>query len=160
MSGTPSSGSGDPPTLRVESVHAAVERDSGQLANFVGLTWANRKEWMHRRVDSLTFVNAETVRVGIRFDLTIPHTAPEIGDPSRCRTVRLVPLTVLNKQELTQHFSLRDGSGQAVPRLHSETAAAIAGEMLVMLCGRVLEREHQRNNHDAGLPERTPSYVG
>jgi hypothetical protein len=70
--------------------------------------------WIHRRVESVDFVDDRVVRRRVSFDLTVP--AELEGTPIDERTLPFVPLTLLRKGPL-RNFDLDDADGVPIPVL-------------------------------------------
>ncbi|MER5638806.1 hypothetical protein ABT095_17815 [Kitasatospora sp. NPDC002227] len=115
----------------------------------LGLTWSKRAEWMHRRVDSVVFSDHKTVRVHASIDLSIPGTAPKAPCPpgQTCDVtglgaapVRVLPIALLGKHELSMSFDLLDESDRSLPRLRAEKSAELSVECLLALASAILTR--------------------
>jgi hypothetical protein len=108
----------------------------------------NPARGIHRRVESIAFIDDRSVRRHVSVDFTLPDfflTSPyESGPPP----IHLAPLALLAKAPL-RHFDLIDEEGRSLPMLtraqNSRVAAAVlignAGALLRTRHGRTLERE-------------------
>jgi hypothetical protein len=75
-------------------------------------TWVSSQRWVHRRVETITFLDERRVRRDVSVDLTVPEHAPSI-EPRPGRAVRLLPLAIMRKRTLV-NFDLRDREGHAL----------------------------------------------
>lgn len=96
----------------------------------VGLATAllvvRRQEWLHRRVESVTWEDQDVIRRSISVDFTLPHWAPEYLKVSVSkRTPIAIPITLLRKGVLT-HVNLSDEGNDAVPLLSGTQVGALA----------------------------------
>lgn len=116
------------------SLESALKPEAiGYVGSAMWLAWATRSDWIHRRVDSVEFMDAETMRVHASIDFTVPEGMPVIGDQIAGRSRVMVPLTVLRKDEPVFHFDLLDEAGGTISKLRAQDAAAVGGEILVSL---------------------------
>jgi hypothetical protein len=70
--------------------------------------------WVHRRVESVSFLDHRTVRRRVSVDFTVPESAPRLSmDGSE---FRIVPLTIMRRKSLVR-FDLRDEHDATVPLL-------------------------------------------
>lgn len=102
-----------------------------------GLLTSERR-WVHRRVETISLLSAETARRTVSVDFTVPSRLARLlrlpgGD-------YLVPLATLQKQPL-RHFDLRDETGGSVPLLGREHNGMIAAKLLESAVDLALRRE-------------------
>jgi hypothetical protein len=88
--------------------------------------------WVHRRVESISLEDPETIRRRVSVDFTLFSDLPPLittgdGDP-----LFFVPLTLLRKQPLVD-FDLRDEEGRALPLLTREWNGSLAAATLGVL---------------------------
>jgi hypothetical protein len=97
----------------------------------------NFKRWIHRRVESKSFLDEVRMLHRTSLDFTIPQA--DLPALSTDRSIRLVPLLLLSKTKL-RRFDLRDEQGRALPALSLQQNARIAAECLAALyelaCGQ------------------------
>lgn len=117
-------------TSSPESLHAAPlasEPDwpiAGTAFARLLLGW---REWVHRRVETITFLDQTVARREVSIDFTLP----EVKAPLRSEQgdLLLVPLTRLLKRTLT-NFDLADESGKSLPMLSRDEHKELATETL------------------------------
>lgn len=107
----------------------------------------NPARWIHRRVESIEFIDDRSVRRNVSVDFTLPRfflTSPYRPGPP---PIHLAPLALLAKEPL-RHFDLTDENGRSLPLLtrtqnNRVAAAALIANAGVLLhrYGRTLERE-------------------
>jgi hypothetical protein len=99
----------------------------------IGLsTWwllTNGSLWIHRRVESVTFVDDTTVRRQMSIDFTLPTQLGFLRPPSGSDAV-FVPLALLKKRKL-KNFDVWDEAGKKLPVLTTRENGEIAGCYLV-----------------------------
>lgn len=123
-----------PTPSRFGSLEVALRPENiGYVGSTLWLVWATRAGWMNRRVDSVDFMDAETLRIHASIDFTLPIGLPPIGGPSPDREWFIVPLMILKKDKHIFHFDLVDEVGRTLSKLRAEDAASLGGEMLVSL---------------------------
>ncbi len=84
--------------------------------------------WVHRRTETLTFVDDKTVNQHVTVDFTIPEQVPgHVGVDSEL--LPLVPLSLLRKRAL-RHFDLRDAGRTALPLLDTIETTQLAERAL------------------------------
>jgi hypothetical protein len=105
-------------------------------------TWVASKQWVHRRVETIAFVDERRVRRQVSVDLTVPEQAPCI-EPRPGRVVRVLPVAIMRKRTLV-NFDLRDGQGRALMLLSLRQNQRLTFTLLRAwartLTGRPLER--------------------
>jgi hypothetical protein len=97
-----------------------------------------RRDWIHRRVESLTFPSPAS-RI-FRRDVSIDFTIPEIRSVKEGRAPEryYVPLSVLRKWPPLLKLDLRTGAGVAIPLLTREQNAVVDGALLRQLAEELL----------------------
>ncbi len=108
--------------------------DEQTAASFATALWTMR-DWVHRRVETVTFVDADTVQRQISLDFTAPAYLPQVVDGEVITT--LVPMAYLAKSPITS-LDVRDAAGAAVSVLTTEqngtlSAAAVRSVALALL---------------------------
>lgn len=93
-------------------------------------------DWMHRRVESVTFYSHVAAHKHISIDLSIPALAPRISQGSA--NTRLLPLSILRKEPL-RRFSLRDEAGNSVPVLTTRENGELIATGLVAWASSILQ---------------------
>lgn len=90
------------------------------------LSW---REWVHRRVEVINFVDQTVARRTVSVDFTIPNVTPPMrsGD----QELLVVPVTRLRKRTLT-NFDLVDESGRSVPMFTRPQRKRLATEALFL----------------------------
>lgn len=96
----------------------------------------NSHQWVHRRVESVTFQDDRTVRRRVSADFSIPRSAPRVRVDAQ--QFSLIPLTLLRKRTLV-NFDLRDEDGKAIPLLSLRQTQALTKSMLRAWAKAVLE---------------------
>jgi hypothetical protein len=84
-------------------------------------------EWLHRRVETISFVDTVTVRRKVSLDLTLGRHTPEMKVGSVA--VRLVALALFEKRTLTS-LDVFDEAGRTLPVLTTRQNGALAGHIL------------------------------
>jgi hypothetical protein len=111
--------------------------------------------WVHRRVERVEFIDAESFRRSESVDFTIPDWLP--GPPD------IVPLTLIRKTEVVEgerdrtiplkSLSVRDDQGRALRVLASDENRRIGFMMLYLLAQDVLDRAELGSIHDELWPK-------
>lgn len=89
------------------------------------------REWIHRRVESLTFLDGTTFMRKVSLDFTIPAKCPQLSVPGGA-TYSLAPVSLLKKKPLVE-FSLRGPNDSTMFNLTAEQNGAISLAALVAL---------------------------
>jgi hypothetical protein len=92
---------------------------------------------VHRRVDTVTFLDSNRVARRTSIDFTIPKRRFLPVEFRTGRSIAFIPLTLLSKRVL-RNFDLRDAAGVALPTLTQDQNGAIAAAMLRQEARRVL----------------------
>lgn len=81
-------------------------------------------EWVHRRVETVTFVDASSIRrkVSVDFDVPDDRARPREGPP-------LIPLTLLEKRTLVD-LDVRDEAGASCPVLNADENGFVTWSLL------------------------------
>jgi hypothetical protein len=112
-------------------------------------------DWVHRRVESVTFTDVSTVRRRVSVDFTLPHGLPAVTKPDGKR-IQLVPLTLLAKRRL-RRFDLRDEQGRSLPLLTATQNGAVATAMLEALAESIL-RDGELNDEVRSILQRIAAH--
>lgn len=92
----------------------------------MALSW---REWVHRRVEVISFVDQTIARRTVSIDFTLPDVTPPMRSSEQ--DLLVVPLTRLRKRTLT-NFDLVDEGGRAVPMFTRPQRKRLATEALFM----------------------------
>ena len=110
-----------------------AQRRIGSMNALLVLRW---HEWIHRRVEVLTFEDEDVVRRSNSVDFTVPSWYfKEVDARDSVRAV--LPLTLLRKGTLV-NFILRDECDCALPLLSTEQNGAVAEATLLSMAEAVL----------------------
>lgn len=99
----------------------------------------NRKRWIHRQVETLTFLDADRMARRVSVDLTVPRLRGLGVDPEGQPSVVYLPVALLNRQVM-ENFDMRDELGDALPCLTLVQHDAIVLSMLSALSLDALEQ--------------------
>jgi hypothetical protein len=102
-------------------------------------------EWVHRRVESVSFRDDRTVRRRVSVDFSVPAAAPVLV-VNGCR-YRLLPLTIMRRKSLV-NFDLRDEADASVPLLGLRQNQAVTHALAEAWACAVLDVD------DLDVPER------
>jgi len=96
-------------------------------------------EWVHRRVESITFIDENRIRRRVSVDFTLPDLPRELLRTTRIRgkSAAYVPLTLLRKRTVV-NFDLHDEDGRSLPLLSRRQNNAVGATMLCLLAEAVL----------------------
>ena len=115
------------------------------------------KRWVRRRVESISYETATSVRRRVSVDLRL---IPELfGSPVvswGAEKVHYVPIALLHKQRLV-NFDLRDEDGQALPLITKHRNATIAAAMLSVAARTVVS--HSLEEAAVGWKVDDPSVI-
>lgn len=100
------------------------EKTCAQLGVALMPMWADPGRWMHRIVESVSFIDAATIKRSRSFDLTVPADAPMLAG----RTV--LPLALLGRRVLSE-LDVSDDTGRRLPLLTSDQNGAVSSSLLV-----------------------------
>jgi hypothetical protein len=93
-------------------------------------------QWIHRRIEGISFVDELRVQRRISLDFSVSDAMPKApGDPNSV----LVPIAILRKEKLRK-FDLRDSDGNALAVLTAEQNGRLTGALLVALYGAACRR--------------------
>lgn len=95
------------------------------LALFLAGLVLSPQEWIHRRVEHVSYLDPATVSRRISVDFQVPSTAPK---------QLYLPIALLAKGKLT-NFDLRDARGSSLPMLTAEENSSISASLLVAVAG-------------------------
>jgi hypothetical protein len=131
----------------------ADARIIGAMTARLILSW---ERWIHRRVERITFCDADALRRDVSVDFTLPNwfhdrreagrrvgvarTFAQLRARSKASVVRrqLVPIGFLRKGVLV-NFSLRDESDVSLPLLNAPQNTQVSEAVLVSIASRALE---------------------
>lgn len=94
------------------------------------------QSWVHRVVESVRFINGDSVRRHVSVDFSVPPDPPTIEFPDG-RRVALLPIAVLRRAEYV-NFDLRDECGYSVPALPLVAHEEVFGLKLLRTLARLL----------------------
>jgi hypothetical protein len=95
----------------------------------IGELVADFPRWVHRRVETIVFIDDTRVRRHTSVDFTLPHfPSPRDGRPTR--ESELVPISLIRKDVL-RALDVRSEEGAALPVLTRSENAALAADVLV-----------------------------
>lgn len=106
-----------------------------RLAAEVIAEFYRSREWIHRRVEALAFLDGATFMRRVSLDLTVPMGCPQLVMPGGA-TYSLLPVALLKKRPLVD-FSLRGPNDSTMFNLTAEQNGAISLAALTALA-----REH------------------
>jgi hypothetical protein len=95
------------------------------------------RDWVHRRVEFIHFLDAENVQRQMSVDFTLPTLAARSVAELFRVTGPMVPVASLQKERL-QRFSVWAEDGQSVPMLTANQNGRLAGACLVSMATDVL----------------------
>jgi hypothetical protein len=111
-----------------------IPRLSPRTLKRVGATtlvlWKQGPDWIHRKVETLTFVDDTVVRRHLSVDFTLPKDLPTPLRLPDQTPVYFVPITALRRQPGPMHFDVRDESGCALPLLNESENGNITASAL------------------------------
>ncbi len=98
-------------------------------------------EWVHRRVESITFLDENRIRRRVSVDFTLPDLPRELVRTTRIggKPGAYVPLTLLRKRTVV-NFDLHDEEGRSLPLLSRRHNNAVGATMLCLLAEALLAR--------------------
>jgi hypothetical protein len=104
-----------------------------------------RRNWIHRRIETVEFTDDETVRRTVRVDFTVPPNAPVIPSNGRAR---LVPVAELQKKRHAR-FDIHDQDGALLPMLTLTQSSGLVSDGLIdlahLIAGRDLAPDLERD---------------
>ena len=117
----------------------AVVYDAAATAEAFATALLSMREWVHRRVETIAFEDADTVRRTTSVDFTVMSFLPSVSTAAGA-TLTLVPLAYLAKRPVTS-LDVRDAAAAAVPVLTTEqngvlTAAALSSLAVALVADR------------------------
>lgn len=124
-----------PPTVPWEELRHAVH-DAEAVAALTGLIMFPMR-WIHRRVETVSFVDGCTVRRRVSLDFTVPSPAPAVR--TGAGTPRLLPVASFAKHSL-MNFDLRDEQDSALFLLSASQNAALSLQVLLRFARGHLRR--------------------
>jgi hypothetical protein len=118
---------GEDESTRIVWPRAQLALQGDAIAAKLGELLVDPTAWVHRRVETLTFLDGARVRRSTTVDFTFPHFPRLEGDAAG--SSEYVPLARLRK-EVLRGFDLRGEDGSTLPLLTRAQNAAIAGAHL------------------------------
>jgi hypothetical protein len=108
----------------------------------IGLTTAllllQRPQWLHRRVELITFEDEDVIRRSNSVDFTLPRWVPGSLGASKSKPMPVaIPITLFRKRMLV-HFNLSDEGSDAVPLLSGTQVGSLAEMALLTIAELVL----------------------
>lgn len=98
-------------------------------------------QWLHRRVELVTFEDHDVIRRSNSFDFTVPHQAYDLLGVESAKAVRMaVPLTFVRKGELV-HLNLSSEGSEAIPLLSTPQLTALSEAALVATAETALDNK-------------------
>lgn len=101
----------------------------------MALLLVRQHDWMHRRVENVSFVDDRSLERRVSVDLTVPGSELMVIE-----RVPFVPLAFLDKEVLVA-FDARDESGASVPTLTKQQNGRIAWATLVRVAAYALDTD-------------------
>ena len=100
---------------------------TADVVDAVALGLVAPDEWVHRRVESIGFIDDQTLLRRASVDFTVGFATPIVG--SSLANQRVVPVTLLRKRVL-HGFDIRDANGVSVPILTTRENGELASAVL------------------------------
>lgn len=110
--------------------------------------------WVHRRVETLTFVDAGVVRRQLSVDFSLPKKLPTPLKTPSGEPLYYVPLTFLPRNPGPMKFDVRDENGRALPLIVEREHSRITARALIALAGRTLQNPWLVRQLEGPLGER------
>lgn len=113
-----------------QSAELYTERERAQaneLGRAVAVMLATQQHWIHRRVETIEFLDVSRIRRRMSMDFVVPSTDLLFADE-----MATIPLAVLAKRNL-ENFDIRDEQGCPLPILGKDENGPVAIEALVGL---------------------------
>jgi hypothetical protein len=151
---TPLSSGESDPLPNPPPILLANEADWATAGAVFARLMLSMREWVHRRVDTITFVDQTVLRRHVSVDFTLPAILPPLGDYRDKLLLLPVPLTTMRKRTLT-NFDLVDENGGSMPLLARRQHQTLATEALyqTVLQEFKVEREDTHTGADPGGTE-------
>ncbi len=140
-------------TVQLETVVS----DDPAIARSFATALLSIREWIHRRVETVTFIDAHTIRRTTSLDFTVVPTLPRI--PTGDGEAVLVPLSYLAKHPVTS-LDVRDETGAAVSVLTTEQNGALSAAALVAIAAAFVQQPQTPNAVDLDDFDRLPEAIG
>jgi hypothetical protein len=109
----------------------------------------NWETWVHRRVESIQYESASSIRRRVSVDLRLREEL--FGDPVfrwADESIQYVPIALLNKQALIR-FDVHDEEGRALPVMSRHRNARITAATLVALAQSLISSQLRIHGSDA-----------
>ena len=102
-------------------------------ALLLGVLLLGPQQWIHRRVEQVSYIDASTVRRRISIDFEVPDGSIVRDAPGPV----YVPIAQLAKRTLSR-FDLRDSDGCSLPMVTKEENAHISTAMLLAVARQLV----------------------
>jgi hypothetical protein len=122
--------------LARESLPAAIDGDSGQVASFY---LGNHHKLIHRHTESMAIRGDQTARWTLRIDFELPRAPEASCGEHNGEAIFLFPLLFLRKAQGRTGFEARDEHGATVPLLNRELSDEISGRAAALAATRLIE---------------------
>jgi hypothetical protein len=96
-----------------------------------------RRNWVHRRIETIDFIDDETVRRTVRVDFTVPQNAPLMPGDGKAR---LVPIAELQKKRHAC-FDICNHDGALLPMLTLTESSGLVSDGLIDVARRIAGRD-------------------
>ncbi|HEY4812682.1 MAG TPA: hypothetical protein VIH71_16670 [Solirubrobacteraceae bacterium] len=125
----------------------------------IGLTTAllfvRRQEWVHRRVELVTFADQDVIRRSNSIDFTLPRWTAAYLKVSKSEPSKIaVPIALLRKATLA-HFNLSDEGSNAIPLLSGTQVGPLAELALLATAELALESDNIHSSIAAAIRQLT-----
>ena len=101
----------------------------------------SRRDWIHRRVQRISFPPTGMARTDVSIDFSLPDDFPVFDDLRNGYGIYFVPLLVLRKWPPLLRLDLRDQQGDPIPLLTTRKNQAVDARFLVASAPEGLLRE-------------------
>jgi hypothetical protein len=99
---------------------------SDETAYFLGGLLLRPRDWIHRRVEHVSYIDERSAHRRISIDFEVPASVTEIPAPV------YLPVAQFAKGKLT-NFSIRDSSGRSLPMLTAEQNGHLSSALLLAM---------------------------
>jgi hypothetical protein len=117
------------------------------LGTQVAFLLVRMSSWIHRRVESIEFLDDVNVRRRVSVDFTVPRNVQPITDLDG-RLVSVAPIALLSKERLPR-FDFRDEADDAIPLLRADEDSLIYSEALTRICEGRINRQLEEEVREA-----------
>jgi hypothetical protein len=122
-----------------EALDSLVDDTWFPVGHSTAAIWATRREWLFRRVETLDFVGARSVRRSVSVDFEIPKNLPPLGDRG-ADGATLIPISVFQKWPPLMDFSFVGPDGHPCSLYLRDTNKRLDFGLLIGSIERVLAR--------------------